>query len=407
MWAPGGPRADPDYTAEKARAEHLHANACGAVPGSGEQQAHLADRQAWPQGTRPPQHRAPVPGPDRAGGETLYRGRVQTAPLARDSRNQRFPAFRRTRFPLPHPRGRPRVLRFNGPRACQAHERARTSGPARAPAGPGPETARAADLELPASSHGRPPPTSRGTRSACLPRTQEPATGLAVRSLTASARPAPARAGNALHDQRLHPDPLILPAASGLPPCRRPRSPGPARRKAPRASLTDIRQRREPEPRLRAPCRAAVAGTPTARSPDLALTVAGTPPLSRDHLAVPEQRARSPDSPPPAWDALRGRRPHSALAARAGHVRAYPRRPSRAPACWAAHFHRSAAWQRSARSPPARAGRASRSRDRLTRAHDVNNATIAEYEAWKVADHPGGTVSHEAAMAELLRGSDG
>jgi hypothetical protein len=32
------------------------------------------------------------------------------------------------------------------------------------------------------------------------------------------------------------------------------------------------------------------------------------------------------------------------------------------------------------------------------------DAAIAEHEAWKAAGKPGGTVSHEAAMAELLGG---
>jgi hypothetical protein len=32
------------------------------------------------------------------------------------------------------------------------------------------------------------------------------------------------------------------------------------------------------------------------------------------------------------------------------------------------------------------------------------DAAIAEHEAWKAAGRPGGTVSHEAAMAELLGG---
>jgi len=32
------------------------------------------------------------------------------------------------------------------------------------------------------------------------------------------------------------------------------------------------------------------------------------------------------------------------------------------------------------------------------------DAAIAEHEAWKVAGRPGGTLSHEAAMAELLGG---
>jgi len=30
------------------------------------------------------------------------------------------------------------------------------------------------------------------------------------------------------------------------------------------------------------------------------------------------------------------------------------------------------------------------------------DAAIAEHEAWKAAGRPGGTISHEAAMAELL-----
>jgi hypothetical protein len=32
------------------------------------------------------------------------------------------------------------------------------------------------------------------------------------------------------------------------------------------------------------------------------------------------------------------------------------------------------------------------------------DAAIAEHEAWKASGRPGGTVSHEAAMAELLGG---
>jgi len=32
------------------------------------------------------------------------------------------------------------------------------------------------------------------------------------------------------------------------------------------------------------------------------------------------------------------------------------------------------------------------------------DAAIAEHEAWKAAGRPGGTLSHEAAMAELLGG---
>lgn len=32
------------------------------------------------------------------------------------------------------------------------------------------------------------------------------------------------------------------------------------------------------------------------------------------------------------------------------------------------------------------------------------DAAFAEHEAWKAAGRPGGTVSHEAAMAELLGG---
>ncbi len=32
------------------------------------------------------------------------------------------------------------------------------------------------------------------------------------------------------------------------------------------------------------------------------------------------------------------------------------------------------------------------------------DAAIAEHEAWKAAGRPGGTISHEAAMAELLGG---
>jgi hypothetical protein len=32
------------------------------------------------------------------------------------------------------------------------------------------------------------------------------------------------------------------------------------------------------------------------------------------------------------------------------------------------------------------------------------NAAIAEHEAWKAAGRPGGTIPHEAAMAELLGG---
>jgi len=35
---------------------------------------------------------------------------------------------------------------------------------------------------------------------------------------------------------------------------------------------------------------------------------------------------------------------------------------------------------------------------------DSIDAAIAEHEAWKAAGRPGGTVSHEAAMAELLGG---
>jgi hypothetical protein len=33
------------------------------------------------------------------------------------------------------------------------------------------------------------------------------------------------------------------------------------------------------------------------------------------------------------------------------------------------------------------------------------DAAIAEHEAWKAAGRPGGTLSHEAVMAELLGGS--
>lgn len=33
------------------------------------------------------------------------------------------------------------------------------------------------------------------------------------------------------------------------------------------------------------------------------------------------------------------------------------------------------------------------------------DAAVAEHEAWKAAGRPGGTVSHEAAMAELLDGA--
>ena len=33
-------------------------------------------------------------------------------------------------------------------------------------------------------------------------------------------------------------------------------------------------------------------------------------------------------------------------------------------------------------------------------------AAIAEHEAWKVAGRPGGTIPHQAAMAELLGGAE-
>jgi hypothetical protein len=46
-------------------------------------------------------------------------------------------------------------------------------------------------------------------------------------------------------------------------------------------------------------------------------------------------------------------------------------------------------------------------RDRAS-AEDIEeaeiNAAIAEHEAWKAAGRPGGTVSHEIVMAELLGG---